>query len=62
VIDTRWDTPADADEVADAATTTLHALNPDFQLIHLVGSDRVTLFLGDSASVEALAGALGLAG
>ena len=62
VIDTRWDTPADADEFADAATTTLHALNPDFQLIHLVGSDRVTLFLGDSASVGALAGALGLAG
>ena len=62
VIDTRWDTPADADEFADAATTTLHAVDPDFQLIHLVGSDRVTLFLGDSASVEALAGALGLAG
>ena len=41
-IDTRWDTPADADEFADAATTTLHALDPDFQLIHLVGSDRVT--------------------
>ncbi len=62
VIDTRWDTPADADEFADAASTTLKTLGSGSQLIHLVDSNRVTLFLGDSGSIEALAGALGLAG
>ncbi len=63
VVDTRWDTVADAEEFAAAAGSTLDRLTDRHALIHLDGSDRVTLFVAtDDATIEALAGALGLAG
>ncbi len=63
VIDTRWDTAADAAEFAAAAGPTLEKLADRHALIHIDGSDRVTLFVAtDDATIEALAGALGLAG
>ena len=63
VIDTRWDTAADANEFAAAAGSTLEKLVDRHALIHIDGSDRVTLFVAtDDATIEALAGALGLAG
>jgi hypothetical protein len=63
VIDTRWDSPADAKEFAAAAQTTLDALGGHHASIAIDGTDRVTLFIAtDDATISALAGALGLAG
>ena len=63
VIDTRWDTPADAAEFAAAAQTTLDAIDGSHAMIAIDGTDRVTLFLAsDDATISALASALGLAG
>ena len=63
VIDTRWDTPADAAEFAAAARTTLDAIGGANAMIAVDGTDRVTLFLAtDDATISALASALGLAG
>ncbi len=63
VIDTRWDSPAEAAEFAAAAQTTLDAIGGHHALIAIDGTDRVTLFLAtDDATISALASALGLAG
>lgn len=63
VIDTRWDSPADAAEFASAAQSTLDAIGGHGALIAIEGSDRVTVFVAtDDATISALAGALGLAG
>lgn len=62
MVDTRWDSPADADAFANAAGTTLDVLGSDHQLIHPVDSNRVIFFLGDSTTIDALANVLGLAG
>jgi hypothetical protein len=52
-----WDTPADADEVAAAATTTLGALGLQGSAEHAAGSTRVAIVLGPTAAQ--LVGALG---
>jgi hypothetical protein len=63
VVDTRWDTRADAAQFAAAAQTTLDALGGHRAMIAIHGTNRVTIFLGtDDATISALAGALGLAG
>jgi hypothetical protein len=63
VIDTRWDSPADAAEFAAAAQSALDALGGHGALIAIKGSDRVTVFVAtDDATISALASALGLAG
>jgi hypothetical protein len=63
VLDTRWDSPADAAEFAAAAQTTLDKLTIHHAMIALDGTTRVTLFFAsDDATIGALAGALGLAG
>ena len=63
VIDTRWDSPAEATEFAAAAQTTLDAIGGHHASIAIDGTDRVTLFIAtDDATISALAGALGLAG
>ena len=63
VVDTRWDSPADAAEFAAAAQTTLDALGGHEALIAINGSNRVTVFIAtDDATITALAGVLGLAG
>jgi hypothetical protein len=63
VIDTRWDSPAEATEFAAAAQATLDKLGGNHALIAIDGTDRVTLFIAtDDATISALAGALGLAG
>jgi hypothetical protein len=63
VLDTRWDSPADAAEFAAAAQTTLDKLGGHHALIALDGTDRVTVFVAtDDATINALGSALGLAG
>ncbi|MDP9483350.1 MAG: hypothetical protein M3P84_09030 [Chloroflexota bacterium] len=63
VVDTRWDSPADAAEFAVAARSTLDAVGGHGNLIAIDGSNRVTVFLAsDDATISALAGVLGLAG
>ena len=63
VIDTRWDSPAEATEFAAAAQATLDKLGGNHALIAIDGTDRVTMFIAtDDATISALAGALGLAG
>ena len=63
VIDTRWDSPAEATEFAAAAQTALDAIGGHHALIAIDGTDRVTLFIAtDDATISALASALGLAG
>jgi hypothetical protein len=63
VVDTRWDTPADAAEFAAAAGTTLDAIGGHHALIAIDGTDRVTLFVAtDDATISALGSVLGLAG
>lgn len=63
VFDTRWDSPADAAEFAAAAQAALDTLGGHGALIAIDGSDRVTVFIAtDDATVNALAGVLGLAG
>jgi hypothetical protein len=63
VIDTRWDSPADAAEFAAAAQTALAAVGGSHAMIAIEGTDRVTLFLADDdATISALGSALGLAG
>lgn len=63
VLDTRWDSPADAAQFAAAAQTTLAAVGGHQALIAIDGSNRVTVFIAtDDATISALAGVLGLAG
>ena len=63
VIDTRWDSPKDADEFAAAAQTTLAKLGGSNAMIAIHGTDRVTIFVAtDDGTITALAGALGMAG
>jgi hypothetical protein len=63
VVDTRWDSPADAAEFATAAQTTLDALGGHGALIAIDGSNRVTVFIAtDDVTINALGSALGLAG
>jgi hypothetical protein len=63
VIDTRWDSPAEASEFATAAQQALEAIGGHHALIALDGTDRVTLFVAtDDATISALGSALGLAG
>jgi hypothetical protein len=63
VIDTRWDTPADAAEFAAAAQTALDAIGGAHAMIAIDGTDRVTLFIAtDDSTISGLASALGLAG
>jgi hypothetical protein len=63
VIDTRWDSPADATEFAAAAQTTLDAIGGHHASIAIDGTDRVTLFIAtDDPTISVLASALGLAG
>lgn len=63
VIDTRWDSPAEATEFAAAAQTALGAIGGDHALIAIDGTDRVTVFVAtDDATINALGSALGLAG
>lgn len=63
VIDTRWDTPADAAEFAAAAQTALDAIGGAHAMIATDGTDRVTLFIAtDDPTISGLASALGLAG
>ena len=63
VIDSRWDTPADAAEFAAAAQTTLDTLDGSHAMIAIDGTDRVTIFVAtDDPTIEALGSALGLAG
>jgi hypothetical protein len=63
VLDTRWDSPGDAAEFAAAAQTTLDKLTIHHAMIAIDGTTRVTLFFAsDEATINALAGALGLAG
>ena len=63
VIDTRWDSPKDAEEFAAAAKTTLARLGGSNAMIAVPGTDRVTLFVAtDPATITALGGALGMAG
>ena len=55
VIDTRWDSPADAAEFAAAAQTTLDAIGGHHAMIAIDGTDRVTLFVAtDDATISAL--------
>jgi predicted small lipoprotein YifL len=53
---TEWDTAADADEFATAATAALGNLSPGARLSHEPGSTRVTIALG--ANAEAVIAAL----
>ncbi len=63
VLDTRWDTPADAAEFAAAAQTALDAIGGHHAMIAIDGTDRVTLFVAtDDATISALGSVLGLAG
>ena len=63
VIDTRWDTPADAAEFAAAAQTALDAIGGAHAMIAVDGTDRVTLFIAtDDPTISGLASGLGLAG
>jgi hypothetical protein len=63
VVDTRWDSPADAAEFAAAAQSTLDALGGHRALIAIDGSNRVTAFIAtEDATIRALASVLGLAG
>ncbi len=63
VIDTRWDSPAEASEFAAAAQTALDSLGGSHAMIAVDGTDRVTLFVAtDDATITALGSALGLAG
>ncbi len=63
VIDTRWDSPADAAEFAAAAQPTLDAVGGPHAMIAIDGTDRVTIFIAtDDATINALGSALGLAG
>ena len=63
VIDTRWDSPAEATEFAAAAQTALDTLGGSHAMIAIDGTDRVTIFLAtDDATITALGSALGLAG
>ncbi|MEO8228294.1 MAG: hypothetical protein ABI628_00880 [Chloroflexota bacterium] len=63
VVDTRWDSPADAAQFAAAAQTTLDAVGGHRALIAIDGSNRVTVFIAtDDATISALASVLGLAG
>jgi hypothetical protein len=63
VVDTRWDTPADAAEFAAAAQTALDAIGGYHAMIAIDGTDRVTLFVAtDDATISALGSVLGLAG
>ena len=63
VIDTRWDTPADAAEFATAATQALDKVGGPHAIIAIDGTDRVTVFVAtDDATITALGSVLGLAG
>lgn len=63
VIDTRWDSPAEATEFAAATQTALDAIGGNHALIAIDGTDRVTVFVAtDDATINALGSALGLAG
>jgi hypothetical protein len=60
---TRWDTPADAVEFAAAAGPTLKLLPSSSAMIDPGSTNQVVLFVAsDEATINALAGALGLAG
>jgi hypothetical protein len=60
---TKWDTPADAVEFAAAAGPTLKLLPSSSAMIDPGSTNRVVLFVAsDEATINALAGALGLAG
>jgi hypothetical protein len=62
-LQTVWDTPADAAAFAAAAETRRGKLTDSTALIDPGTTDKVTLFVGsDSAAIQRLAGALGLAG
>ncbi len=63
VIDTRWDSPAEASEFAAAAQTALDTLGGSHAMIAIDGTDRVTIFVAtDDGTITALGSALGLAG
>ena len=60
---TKWDTPADAVEFAAAAGPTLKLLPSSTAMIDPGSTNQVVLFIAsDEATINALAGALGLAG
>lgn len=62
VIDTRWDSAADASEFAAAARTALGGLGGSTAVLAPVGGTRVTVFACSSATaLSRAAGALGLA-
>lgn len=59
----KWDTPADAAEFAAAAGPTLKLLPSSTAMIDPGSTNQVVLFIAsDQATINALAGALGLAG
>jgi hypothetical protein len=63
VIDTRWDSPAEATEFATAAQQALDEIGGHHAMIAIDGTDRVTLFVAtDDPTITALGSALGLAG
>jgi hypothetical protein len=63
VIETAWDTPADAVEFSAAAKTGLAGLPSRTAQIDSGGTAKVTLFIAtDDATIAILAGVLGLAG
>ncbi|MGH2463824.1 MAG: hypothetical protein ACRDGI_00015 [Candidatus Limnocylindrales bacterium] len=63
VIITKWDTPADATEFAAAAGPSLKLLPSSTAMIDPGSTNQVVLFVAsDQATINALAGALGLAG
>jgi hypothetical protein len=63
VMITKWDTPADATEFAASAGPSLKLLSSSTAMIDPGSTNQVVLFVAsDEATINALAGALGLAG